>query len=76
MQYLVDTFELLNKALEEAKSRNNLSLSEVKCSIGARDALGRPTTTAMENKKNFMAYLKTISICNSFATVTIKQLVL
>jgi len=26
-------------------------------SIGAREDLGRPTTTAIENKKNFMHYL-------------------
>lgn len=56
----VDSFELLDKALEEAKSRNELSLIEVKCSIGARDDLGRPTTTAMENKQKFMDYLKDI----------------
>ena len=54
----VDSFELLDKALEEAKSNNELSLIEVKCSIGARDDLGRPTTTAFENKKKFMNYLK------------------
>ena len=51
---------MLDRALEEAKSRNELSLIEVKCSIGARDDLGRPTTTAMENKQNFMEYLKRI----------------
>ena len=56
----VDSFELLDKALEEAKFRNELSLIEVKCSIGARYDLGRPTTTAMENKQNFMEYLKSM----------------
>ena len=54
----VDSFELLDRALSDAKSKNELSLIEVKCSIGARDDLGRPTTTAMENKLNFMEYLK------------------
>lgn len=54
----VDTFEALDAALEEAKKRKELSLIEVKCSIGARDDLGRPTTTALENKQNFMSYLK------------------
>ncbi|MBQ7707469.1 MAG: phosphonopyruvate decarboxylase [Lachnospiraceae bacterium] len=54
----VDSFEALDKELEAAKSRNELSLIEVKCSIGARADLGRPTTTALENKQNFMEYLK------------------
>jgi len=56
----VDTFETLDVELEAAKTRNELSMIEVKCSIGARDDLGRPTTTALENKKNFMDYLRGI----------------
>lgn len=52
-----DSFEVLDKELEAAKNRSGLSLIEVKCSIGARDNLGRPTTTALENKNNFMEYL-------------------
>lgn len=54
----VDNFEDLNLELENAKLRNELSLIEVKCSIGAREDLGRPTTTARENKRNFVDYLK------------------
>ncbi|MCQ2416658.1 MAG: phosphonopyruvate decarboxylase [Oscillospiraceae bacterium] len=53
----VDNFDDLDKEMEAAKGRKELSLIEVKCSIGARDDLGRPTTTALENKENFMAYL-------------------
>ncbi len=53
----VDHFDELDTELEAAKNRNMLSLIEVKCSIGARDDLGRPTTTALENKQNFMKYL-------------------
>lgn len=53
----VDSFEALDRELEAAKSRHQLSLIEVKCSIGARDDLGRPTTTALENKENFMKFL-------------------
>ena len=49
-----------DKELEAAKSRSELSFIEVKCSIGARKDLGRPTTTALENKQNFMAYLKAL----------------
>ncbi len=53
----VDNFSALDDELKKAKERQQLSLIEVKCSIGARDDLGRPTTTALENKENFMAYL-------------------
>ena len=56
----VESFEDLDKELQAAKERNELSLIEVSCSIGARDDLGRPTTTALENKENFMEYLKTL----------------
>ncbi len=54
----VDSFEALDRELEAAKLRKGLSLIEVKCSIGARDDLGRPTTTALQNKINFMEYLR------------------
>ena len=53
----VETFEELDRELIAAKEQNELTLIEVKCSIGARDDLGRPTTTAIENKNNFMEYL-------------------
>ncbi|MCR5623802.1 MAG: phosphonopyruvate decarboxylase [Lachnospiraceae bacterium] len=56
----VDTFEDLDRELTSAKERNELSLIEVKCSIGAREDLGRPTTTALENKENFMNYINTL----------------
>lgn len=54
----VDNFENFDMELKAAKLRNKLSLIEVKCSIGARENLGRPTTTASENKKRFIDYLK------------------
>lgn len=56
----VDNFEDLDKELLTAKTRDALSFIEVKSSIGARADLGRPTTTALENKENFMEYLKTL----------------
>ena len=46
-------FEVLNKV----KDSSNLSFIEIKSSIGAREDLGRPTTTAIENKENFMSYI-------------------
>lgn len=54
----VDSFEALEKALQEAKASECLSFIEVKCAIGARDDLGRPTTTARENKEAFMGCLQ------------------
>ena len=55
----VDNFKDLDKELENAKNRDALSLIEVKCSIESRMDLGRPTTTAIENKEIFMKYLNT-----------------
>lgn len=56
----VSTPDDLNRELEAAKSRDGLSFIEVKCSIGAREDLGRPTTTTLENKQDFMRYLDTL----------------
>lgn len=56
----VSSAEMLDKELKAACGRNELSLIEVKCAIGAREDLGRPTTTALENKRNFMQYLAQI----------------
>lgn len=53
----VDSFDQLDKALKEARTKDGLRLIEVKCAIGAREDLGRPTTTAKENKENFMKFL-------------------
>lgn len=53
----VDNFKRLDKELNKVKSLNQLSFIEIKSSIGARDDLGRPTTTAIENKENFMEFL-------------------
>lgn len=56
----VDNFEDLDKELKLAKDRDELTFIEVMCSIGARADLGRPTTTARENKEGFMKYLATL----------------
>ncbi len=50
----VDSYGTLDEELRLAKGREGLSLIEVKCAIGAREDLGRPTTTAKENKEAFM----------------------
>ena len=56
----VTTYEELDRELTAAKERETLTFIEVKCGIGAREDLGRPTTTALENKQNFMEYLKNL----------------
>lgn len=53
----VESFSELDSALKEARERKGLCFIEVVCSIGARADLGRPTTTAIENKNNFMEYI-------------------
>ena len=50
----VDSFDSLDKELKAAKERHELTLIEVKCAIGARENLGRPTMSAVENKQQFM----------------------
>lgn len=54
----VESISDLDRALNDAKSRTELSFIEAKCAIGARQDLGRPTTTALENKQSFMKYLQ------------------
>lgn len=53
----VETLEALTRELQEARGKNELSLIEVKCAIGARADLGRPTTTPEQNKLAFMGCL-------------------
>lgn len=53
----VDNILDLDRELVEAKKRKNLSFIEVKCAIGAREDLGRPKSTAIDNKHKFMEYI-------------------
>lgn len=56
--YSVDTKEELEQVLSVVKKENKLTFIEIKASLGSREDLGRPTTTAKENKLQFMKYLK------------------
>ncbi len=47
----------LDRAFAEAKAAEGPCLIEVRCAIGARSDLGRPTTTPQENKQSFMERL-------------------
>lgn len=49
--------ELL-EALKKCRDSRKLTFLEVDCVLGARADLGRPTTSARENKEQFMQYLK------------------
>ena len=53
----VETVEALEKELISAKDENGLFFIEIKCALGAREDLGRPTTTSNSNKEQFMRYL-------------------
>lgn len=54
----VDSLEQLDAELAAARERHALSFLEVKCAIGSRKDLGRPTTTPLENKRRFMERLR------------------
>lgn len=45
-------------ALRKATSKQELTFIEVMCDIGARTNLGRPTTTAQDNGRQFAEFLK------------------
>lgn len=55
-----ETEEELRTALAGAVSAGELTFIEARACISSRDDLGRPTTTALENKQAFMAYLSTL----------------
>ena len=50
----VNDYEALDAELQAAQRRDELSFIEVKCALGARADLGRPTVPAVENKRVFM----------------------
>lgn len=53
----VDNSRDLDKALKTATEGHELSFIEVKAILSSREDLGRPTTTAKQNKKSFMKTL-------------------
>ena len=56
--YSVSTKEDLLDILNEIKSKEGLSLLEIKVKRGNRKDLGRPTTPPIQNKESLMAFLK------------------
>jgi len=61
----VDNYADLDKELKLARQRDELSMIEILCAIGSRKNLGRPTTTALDNKQLFMKYLASLSDSSS-----------
>lgn len=54
----VEDYNSLDKELLQAKKTDKLVFIEAKAALGSRAELGRPTTTAFQNKTDFMNYLK------------------
>lgn len=52
--------EELEEALAGMKAAEGPCFLEVKCALGARSDLGRPTTTPQENKRALMTYLREV----------------
>lgn len=55
--FSVEDYASLDEALKCAKGNDCLTFIEAKSRIGARENLGRPTTTAIENKNAFTEFL-------------------
>lgn len=56
--YTASTLEEIRHAVATARANAELALIEIKVALGARADLGRPTTTAEENKKSFMQFVQ------------------
>ncbi len=56
--YSAKTDTELDDVLKSIKKESELVFIEIKCAIGSRPDLGRPTTTPRENKEELMTYLE------------------
>lgn len=61
-----ENFPELDQALDALRGGGELAFLEVKCALGSRGDLGRPTTSPQENKAAFMGRLriKTVSLAS------------
>ena len=55
--FSVEDYDSLDEALKFARDAECLTFIEAKSRIGAREDLGRPTTTAIQNRNAFMEFL-------------------
>lgn len=58
--YSVENYKELDNVLNKAANTDELMLVEIKAALGAREDLGRPTSSAKENKEVFMKYLSEV----------------
>lgn len=56
----VSNYAELEQILTDLKKFNELIFIEVKCELNSRENLGRPSTTAKENKNAFMDYINVL----------------
>lgn len=56
----VNTLNELSRELMNAKEKKELCFIEILSSIGAREDLGRPTVSPVDNKERFMMYLQSL----------------
>lgn len=54
---VAENMEELQEELRRAKENRKLTFLEVKCAIGSREDLGRPDTSPLENRDEFMRFL-------------------
>ena len=56
--YLVNTYDELYDILDNIKNISLPAFIEIKVSMYSKEDLGRPTISSIENKNNFMKYIK------------------
>ncbi|MEE1078011.1 MAG: phosphonopyruvate decarboxylase [Agathobacter sp.] len=57
----VENMADLEEELKQVKERDELSFLEIKCAIGSRSDLGRPTLTPIRNKELFMEHIRDLN---------------
>jgi phosphonopyruvate decarboxylase len=56
----ISSVKNIDKKLKQAMNSKELTFVEILSAIGSRPNLGRPTLSAIENKKNFMRYINSL----------------
>ena len=59
--FSVNDYDELDSALKASRDNHVLTFIEAMAKIGSRDDLGRPTTTALDNKRAFMSFIASLN---------------